>query len=64
MKPAVMVNKPRLGSEKWREQVATKMLSGLGSEDIAIWLGCHPSHVSKEFRRLRADGLLQKWFAR
>jgi hypothetical protein len=49
---------------RWREQVKSKLLDGYGSEDIAIWLDCHPQHVRDEIGRLRKNGDLNTWFKR
>jgi hypothetical protein len=51
-------------SPEWRAQVKHRLLDGYGSEDIAIWLNCHVSHVTSEIQRLRARGDLAKWFSK
>ena len=53
-----------INSAAWREQVAMKLVHGYGAEDIAIWLNCHVSHVQAEVKRLRASGMLAKWWGR
>ena len=57
-----LTTKPATNSPSWREQVKHRLLDGYGSEDIAIWLNCHVSHVTKEIQRLRSNGDLAKWF--
>ena len=50
--------------QAWREQVKHRLLDGYGVEDIAIWLGCHRSHVKAEVGRLRRNGDLAKWWGK
>lgn len=53
-----------IGDNEWCEQVKHKLLDGLGVEDIALWLRCHPSHVRTEVGRLRRLGFLARWWGR
>jgi len=53
-----------INGSRWRDQVKAKLLDGYGSEDIAIWLDCHPQYVRDEIGRLRREGSLNKWFKR
>lgn len=46
----------------WREQVKHRLIDGYGVEDIALWLGCHISHVQAEVSRLRRRGDLARWW--
>lgn len=39
-----------------------KLIDGYGVEDIALWLGCHVSHVQEEVKRLRELGLFRAWW--
>lgn len=48
----------------WREQVKHRLIDGYGVEDIALWLGCHISHVQAEVARLRRRGDLARWWGR
>jgi len=51
-----------IGSPEWREQVKHRLLDGYGSEDIALWLRCHVSHVQGEIAQLRKLGFLARWW--
>lgn len=55
-------SKCQVDSPEWRQQVAHRLLDGLGVEDIGIWLNCHPSRVRVEVKRLRASGMLEMWW--
>ena len=56
--------KLEIGSRAWRDAVALKLVDGYGAEDIALWLGCHLSHVRAEVQRLRNRGTLADWWGR
>lgn len=64
-KPFASLSKPlEIHGAAWREQVKHRLLDGYGVEDIALWLGCHLSHVQAEVSRLRRRGDLKRWWGR
>lgn len=64
-KEAARFSKPlEIHGTAWREQVKHRLIDGYGVEDIAIWLGCHVSHVQAEVARLRRRGDLARWWGR
>ncbi len=64
-KEAARFSKPlEIHGVAWREQIKHRLIDGYGVEDIAIWMGCHVSHVQAEVARLRRRGDLARWWGR
>ena len=61
-RPAKFQTQLEIGSDRWREQVAAKLLDGYGIEDIGHWLNCHYGYISAEVQRLRLSGKLAQWW--
>ena len=61
-----MTHPPVAFSSTWRSLVANGTREGLGSEDLAIRLGCRREAVSREVATLRATGKLDcpEWWGR
>lgn len=61
-RPTKCLTRFDIASDRWKEQVAGKIVDGYGVDDIAIWLDCHYGYIVAEVEVLRRSGKLAQWW--